>query len=143
MERAIDHSISDEAAAQFFVKLKKELNCKSTRKIVTLVRVIMSKIRINYTAQQLTAIVSKTPSWFHLLMLGNWQAGDGKEIHHLDELVDEITRSAQLRDSGFARSEIEGLSCVIVVLSSIHQLFMSAGINPLNYTLSNELAYAL
>lgn len=138
-----EHIISDEAAALFFFNLKKELNCKSTRKIVTLVRVIMSKIRTSYTAQQLTAIVSKTPSWFHLLMLGDWQSNDGKEIHHIDELVDEIINSVDLRDSGFVKSEIDGLSSVIAVLNRIHQLFKPAGINPLNYTLANELNYAI
>lgn len=143
MTQSPEYTITDEAAAQFFYKLKKELNCKSTRKIVTLVRVIMSKIRTSYTTQQLASIVSKTPSWFHLLMLGNWQSADAKEIHHIDELVDEIINSIHLRDSVFVKSEIDGLSCVIAVLNSIYQLFKPAGINPLNYTLSNELNYAI
>ncbi len=136
-------TISNEEAALFFRQLKKDLNCRSTKQIVSLVRIVLSKIRTGYTSKQLTAIGSKTPSWFHLLLVDSWQPTNEKEIQHIDELVDDMVHGEYLKGSGFFTSEIEALNSVITVLKRIHQLFKRLGIDALNYTLLMELKYCL
>jgi hypothetical protein len=93
--------------------------------------------------QQLSTIITKTPSWFHLLLIGSWKISEGREIHHIDELVEDIINEEHLKDSGFFKSEIDGLNSVITVLGRVHQLFKTIGVNAFNYTLSRELNYAL
>lgn len=143
MNSILSQTISDEEAVRFFHLIKKDLNCTSTRKIVSLVRIVLSKIRSSYTPQQLTAIVSKTPTWFHLLMVGNWSSQNNKEIHHLDELVEEILLEDNFKESGLFKSEIDVLNSVISVLNRIQNLFKRAGLKALNTTLSSEVSYAV
>jgi hypothetical protein len=88
-------------------------------------------------------IVTKTPAWFHLLLIGNWKLSEGREILHLDELVDDIIHEEHLKDSGFFKSEIDGLTSVIAVLGRMHQMFKPIGVNAFNHTLSRELNYAI
>jgi len=144
MNSAIASEISDIQAMQFFQGLKKELQCSSTQKIISLVRVVLSKLSRSFTSQQLSEIIAKTPPLFHLLFVGYWQSKDeGKELRHLDEIVVELMEEDEQAGKEFFKSEVETLVIVIIVMSKLDKLLKMVGIKPFNYTLSTELQQAV
>lgn len=142
MNTSVTCEISDKDVVQFFQGLKNELRFESTRKIISLVQTILSKLRGSYTAQQIAEIIIKTPPMFHLVFLGQSHAEDEKKVIHLDELVDNLIQDEGANNELF-KSEIETLGIVIVVLQRVQRLFRYADINALNYTLSHELQQAV
>lgn len=136
--------ITDEQASTFFKELKKDLHWDSTRQVASLVRLVISKVRGNFTIQEIGKIVSSTPAWFHLLLLSHWRyADDEKDFHHLDEIVTELIEQDKDRDQHMFNSEIQALEDVIIVLTKTQKLFRNLNINLLNFSLNHELDQAV
>lgn len=136
--------LSDEHVVLFFRKLKSELNCTSTGKLIVHVRQVMSRIKGFYDVSQLNEIISKTPPLLHFVLVGNCRyTEDKKTINHLDELVDALYREDQQTGKGLFKSEVETLRIVIVVLRRLRDLFARVGIQAFPYVLSNELHQAV
>ena len=145
MNTTIKQEIPDSQAVKLFHELKRLLPYSSTRKIVALVRTILSKIRSSSSSQPLAGITPETSSIFHQLSVCYQCTGDSRtEITHLDELVDDLYKEDRSRTSGkqLFRSEIDALSIVTTVLRKIGELFNSAGISAFNYTLTHEIQQA-
>jgi uncharacterized protein (DUF2267 family) len=127
----------EDLAVRFFGEIKSELGFTSTRKIVFLVRSVISQLRKNLSHEQINNIIQKTPSLFQLLFISNWKY-DEKNIatNHLDEIVEGVYE--QGRHTLFT-SEIETLNAVIVVLRKLDKFFRLMGLDILHYSLKQEL----
>jgi hypothetical protein len=145
MNTPIKHEIPDSQAVKLFHELKAHLPYSSTRKIVSVVRTILSKIRSRSASQPLANITEETSSIFHLLSVC-YQCNDERksELTHLDELVDNLYLDDQNKAAGkqLFKSELEALGIVTTVLKKIEELFNSAGITAFSYPLTYEIQQA-
>ena len=109
----------------------------STRKIVFLVRSVISQLRKNLSHEQINNVIQKTPSLFQLLFISNWKYNERNlTINHLDEIVEGVYE--QGRQTLFT-SEIETLNAVIVVLRKLDKFFQLMGLDIRHYSLKQEL----
>lgn len=129
--------LCDEHIVLLFRKLKNELNCSSTSKIIALVRQTLSKVK-NFSTPE---IANKIPPLMHM-MLANVDNQE-KKIRHLDELADLLYREDKQTGKGLFKSEIDALGIAIVILKRIQELFTRAGIHAFPYVLSTELKQAV
>jgi uncharacterized protein (DUF2267 family) len=127
----------EELAVRFFGEIKNELGFTSTRKIVYLVRSVLSQLRKNLSHDQVASVIQRLPSLFQLLFISNWKYDERETgINHLDEIVEGVYQ--QGRQPLFA-SEIETLNAVIVVLRKLDKFFKLLGLDILHYSLKQEL----
>ena len=127
----------EELAVRFFGEIKNELGFTSTRKIVFLVRSVISQLRKNLTQEQITKVIERTPSLLQLLFISNWKYNEKETaINHLDEIVEGVYE--QGKQSLFA-SEVETLNAVIVVLRKLDKFFKILGLDILHYSLKQEI----
>jgi uncharacterized protein (DUF2267 family) len=127
----------EELAVRFFGEIKNELGFTSTRKIVYLVRSVISQLRKNLSHEQIANIIQRTPSLFQLLFISNWRYNEKETaINHLDEIVEGVYQ--QGKHTLFA-SEIETLNAVIIVLRKLDKFFQLLGLDILHYSLKQEL----
>jgi uncharacterized protein (DUF2267 family) len=126
----------EELAVKFFGEIKNELGFTSTKKIVFLVRSVISQLRKNLSHEQAASFIQRMPSLFQLLFISNWKYNEKEtSINHLDEIVDGVYQGNQKL---FA-SEIETLNAVIVVLKKLDKFFSLLGLDILHYSLKQEL----
>ena len=126
----------EELAVRFFGEIKNELGFTSTRKIVYLVRSVISQLRKNLSHEQISSIIQRTPSLFQLLFVSNWKYNEKQTgSSHLDEIVEDVYRQGKQLFS----SEIETLNAVIVVLKKLDKFFKLLGLDILHYSLKQEL----
>ena len=127
----------EELAVRFFGEIKNELGFTSTRKIVYLVRSVMSQLRRNFSHEQASNIINKMPSLFQLLFISNWKYNEKEtSINHLDEIVDRVYQQGT---QPLFSSEVETLNAVIVVLKKLDKFFKMLGLDILHYSLKQEL----
>lgn len=127
----------EELAVRFFGEIKNELGFTSTRKIVYLVRSVISQLRRNLSQEQIANIIQRTPSLFQLLFISNWRYNEKETaINHLDEIVEGVYQQGQ---QSLFTSEIETLNAVIVVLKKLDKFFRLLGLDILHYSLKQEL----
>jgi uncharacterized protein (DUF2267 family) len=127
----------EELAVRFFGEIKNELGFTSTRKIVYLVRSVISQLRRNLSHEQIANIIQRTPSLIQLLFISNWRYNEKElAINHLDEIVEGVFQ--QGRQTLFT-SEIETLNAVIIVLRKLDKFFQLLGLDILHYSLKQEL----
>lgn len=127
----------EELAIRFFGEVKNELGFTSTRKIVYLVRSVISQLRRNLSHDQIGTVIQRMPSLFQLLFISNWKYNEKEAaINHLDEIVEGVYQ--QGRQPLFT-SEIEALNAVIVVLKKLDKFFRMLGLDILHYSLKQEL----
>lgn len=137
-EITVSHThLSDEHMVLLFRKLKNELNCSSTSKIITLVRQTLSKVK-NFSTPE---IANKIPP-IMLMMMANVDNQE-KKIRHLDELADSLYKEDKQTGKGLFKSEIDALGVAIIILRRIQDLFTRAGIHAFPYVLSTELKQAV
>jgi uncharacterized protein (DUF2267 family) len=127
----------EELAVRFFGEIKSELGFTSTRKIVYLVRSVLSQLRRNLSHDQINNIIQKMPSLFQLLFISNWKYNENASINHLDEIVEGVYE--QGRGQALFASEIETLNAVIIVLRKLDKFFRLMGLDILQYSLKQEL----
>jgi uncharacterized protein (DUF2267 family) len=134
---ATNYLSMEELAVRFFGEIKNELGFTSTRKIVFLVRAVISQIRRNLSHEQINNIIQRTPSLLQLLFISNWKYNEKETaINHLDEIVEGVYKEG--KHSLFA-SEIETLNAVIIVLRKLDKFFRLLGLDILHYSLKQEL----
>jgi hypothetical protein len=134
--------LSNEHGILFFRNLKKKLNGTPTRKMISIVRIVLNKLRGSFSLQQLNDTLNNAPSFVQWLIGYNQQH---EEIHikHLDELVELLITEDKQSGMRLFKSEIETLSIVILILRQIQILFEKVGISILPYTMERELQAAM
>jgi hypothetical protein len=133
---------SDEHRILFFRNLKKKLNGTPTRKIISIVRIVLSKLKSSFSSQQLNETLTYAPAFVQLLV-GHDQHNREIQINHLDELVDLLIAEDKRLGTRLFKSEIETLNVVILILKQIQISFEKMGINILPHTLERELQGAM
>lgn len=133
---------SDEHRILFFRNLKKKLNGTPTRKIISIVRIVLSKLKSSFSSQQLNETLTYAPAFVQLLV-GYDQHNREIQINHLDELVDLLIAEDKRLGTRLFKSEIETLNIVILILKQIQISFEKMGINILPHTLERELQGAM
>jgi uncharacterized protein (DUF2267 family) len=137
MTPATNYLSMEDLAIRFFGEIKNELGFTSTRKIVYLVRSVISQLRKNLSHEQSAAVIQRMPSLFQLLFISNWKYNEKETaINHLDEIVEGVYRQGQ---QALFASEIETLNAVIVVLRKLDKFFKMLGLDVLHYSLKREL----
>lgn len=137
MTSTTNYLTTEELAVKFFGEIKNELGFTSTRKIVYLVRSVISQLRKNLSHEQAASVIQKMPSLFQLLFISNWKYNEKEtSINHLDEIVDGVYQQGSQR---LFTSEIETLNAVIVVLKKLDKFFRLLGLDILHYSLKQEL----
>lgn len=126
--------LSNEHGIVFFRNLRKKLNGTPTWKMISIVRIILIKLRGSFSFQQF----SDTPSFVQWLV-GHNQQHEEIRIKHLDELVELLIAEDQRLGTRYFKSEVETLRIVILILNQIQILFKKIGINILPYTMEQEL----
>lgn len=130
--------LSNEQGILFFKNLKRKLSATPTQKMISIVRIVLNKLRGSFSFQQL----SDTPSFVQWLV-GNNQQHEEIRIKHLDELVELLIAEDQRLGTRLFISEVETLRIVILILRQIQILFEKMGINILPYTIERELQGAM
>ena len=144
MVTTLAYTDQDEQSVRFFKEVKSSLGLRSTRKIVRLVRAILSQLRKTLSHEQLTLVIKTLPSLFQLLFIANWKYDDKHEqIMHLDELVDHVYQEDRKQENSLFTSEIDTLNSIILVLTKLDKFFGILGLNVFRYSLTQELKQAV
>lgn len=140
MTTLTNYSSMEDLALRFFGEIKNELGFTSTRKIVCLVRSVISQLRKNLSHEEASQILNKMPSLFQLLFISNWKYNEKETAkNHLDEIVEGVYQQGQKSNQPLFTSEIETLNAVIVVLRKLDKFFRLLGLDVLHYSLKQEL----
>lgn len=133
----------EEQAVRFFREVKNELGIDSTRKIVTVVRCVLTQLRKSLTHDEATQLIRKMPDIFQLLLVSGWKY-DEKEasIKHLDELADHVYKQTLTQEKKLFSTEIEALGTVLLVIKKLDKFFGLLGFNVLRYTITEEVKQA-
>lgn len=134
----------DEQSVRFFKEVKNHLGLRSTRKIVRLVRAVLSQLRSTLSPEQTNTVIKTLPSLFQLLFVANWRYDDKQQpIMHLDELVDHVYQEDRKQKNSLFKSEIDTLNSVILVITKLDKFFGILGLNVFRYSLTQELKQAV
>jgi uncharacterized protein (DUF2267 family) len=133
----------EEQAVRFFREIKNELGIDSTKKIVTVVRCVLSQLRSSLSHDQAAMLIKKMPDIFQLLLISNWRY-DEKEVtvKHLDELADNVYKQTLSHEKKLFSTEIEALNTVLLVIKKLDKFFGLLGFNILRYTMTEEIKQA-
>jgi uncharacterized protein (DUF2267 family) len=133
----------EEQAVKFFREIKNDLGATSTRKIVKLVRAVLSQLRKSLSHDQASLFIKQMPSIFQLLFVTNWRYEEkSNSITHLDELVETLYDQDKQSSGALFSSEVDALNSVIVVLRKLDKFFGIVGLKVLHYPLTQELKQA-
>lgn len=134
-------NLTDEQVVLFFRRLKTELNCSSTGKVITQVRQILSKVK-DFSMDDAG---SKIPPLLYLAVadVSSQPRQQEKEINHLDELAETLYFEDKQAGKGWFKSEIDALGTCIVILKRIKDLFSRIGVQILPFILSDEVNHAV
>ena len=144
MTTATHYSIQQEQSHRFFREIKKELGFTSTRKIVKLVRAVLSHVRGGLSHEQSSLVIRTLPDIFQLLFITNWKYDTVKSpLKHLDELVEDIYREDKRSNDSLFTSEVDTLNKVILILGKLDKFFGILGLNLFRYPLTQELKQAV
>jgi uncharacterized protein (DUF2267 family) len=134
----------DEQSVRFFKEVKTHLGLRSTRKLVRLVRAILSQLRKTLSHEQSAMVIKNLPSLFQLLFVANWKYDDKQiPIMHLDELVDHVYQEDRKQKNSLFISEIDTLNSIILVVNKLDKFFGILGLNVFRYSLTQELKQAV
>lgn len=133
----------EEQAVRFFREVKNELGIDSTRKIVSVVRCVLSQLRNSLSHDQVGVLIRKMPDIFQLLLISNWRY-DEKEVvvTHLDELADNVYKQTLSQEKKLFSTEIEALGTVLLVIKKLDKFFGLLDFNVLRYTITEEIKQA-
>ncbi|MEJ1240732.1 DUF2267 domain-containing protein [Chryseolinea sp. T2] len=134
----------DEQSVRFFKEVKSNLGLRSTKKIVRIVRAILSQLRRTLSPEQTNMVIKTLPSLFQLLFVANWRYDDTQQsIMHLDELVDHLYKEDRKQKKSLFTSEVDTLNSVILVITKLDKFFGILGLNVFRYSLTQELKQAV
>jgi len=141
---AYTHTDKDEQSVRFFKEIKNNLGLHSSRKLVSVVRAVLSQLRKTLSHEQSSVVINTLPSLFQLLFVANWKYDDKQEpIMHLDELVDNIYQEDKKQKKSLFKSEIDTLNSVLLIISKLDKFFGILGLNVFRYSLTQELKQAV
>ncbi len=144
MVTSIPFNDHEELSVRFFKEVKNNLGFTSTRKIVKLVRAVLSQLRRTLSHDQANLVIQSLPSLFQLLFVANWKYEDkDAAITHLDELVDCVYQEDRRSEDSLFKSEIDTINSVILVLTKLDKFFGILGLNVFRYSLTQELKQAV
>ncbi len=143
MNSLASQKLSDGQGILFFRNLKKKLNGTPTRKIVSIVRMVLKKVRGSFAFQQFNETMASAPTFIQWLVGYNQHHYEEIRINHLDELVEMLIAEDQRLGTRLFTSEIETLRIVILILKQIQVLFEKIGIRILPHTIERELQGAM
>lgn len=144
MTSTLTYTDQDEQSIRFFKEIKSHLGLRSTRKLVRLVRAVLSQLRKTLSHEQSSVVIKTLPSLFQLLFVANWKYDDRQiPIMHLDELVDHIYQEDRKQKRSLFTSEIDTLNSVILVITKLDKFFGILGLNVFRYSLTQELKQAV
>jgi uncharacterized protein (DUF2267 family) len=133
----------EEQAIRFFREVKNELGIESTRKIVTVVRCVLSQLRNSLSHDQVAVLIRKMPDIFQLLLISNWRYEEkGIVVTHLDELADNVYRYTLSQEKKLFSTEIEALGTVLLIIKKLDKFFGLLDFNVLRYTITEEIKQA-
>lgn len=133
----------EEQAVRFFKEIKNELGIDSTRKIVTVVRCVLTQLRKSLTHEQASQLIAKMPDLFQLLLISGWKYEEKEaSINHLDELADHVYKQTLTQEKKLFSTEIEALNTVLLVIKKLDKFFGLLGFNVLRYTITEEVKQA-
>jgi uncharacterized protein (DUF2267 family) len=133
----------EEQAIRFFREVKNELGIDSTRKIVTVVRCVLSQLRNSLSHDQVAVLIRKMPDIFQLLLISNWRYEEkGIVVTHLDELADNVYRYTLSQEKKLFSTEIEALGTVLLIIKKLDKFFGLLDFNVLRYTITEEIKQA-
>ncbi len=133
----------EEQEVRFFREVKNELGIKSTQKIVTVVRCVLSHLRKSLTHEQAAQLIRKLPDTFQLLLISGWRYDEkAGSIKHLDELADQVYKQTLMQEKRLFSSEIDALHTVLRVVTKLDKFFGLLALNLLGYTIAEEIKQA-
>lgn len=133
----------EEQAVRFFKEIKNELGIDSTRKIVTVVRCVLTQLRKSLSHEQASQLIRKMPDVFQLLLISGWKYDEREvAINHLDELADNVYKQTLIQEKKLFSTEIEALNTVLLVIKKLDKFFGLFGFNLLRYNLTEEVKQA-
>lgn len=139
----MNYSDQEEQSVRFFKEVKRNLGARSTKKIVKLVRAVLSQLRRTLSHDQASLLIKSLPSLFQLLFVANWKYEEKPSaITHLDELVDRVYQEDQKSSDTLFTSEIDTMNSVILVLSKLDKFFGILGLDVFRYPLTQEIKQA-
>jgi len=130
--------LSDEQVVLYFRKLKSELNCSSTPRLITLVRQVLLKVKdLN------PGIISKIPPLLHMVLAGGSSTNlADKRSQHLDRLAEMLYSEDRQMGVRFFKSELDALHVVLVILRRLQDMFEGVRMEIFPHVLSTEVKQA-
>lgn len=133
----------EQQAVRFFKEVKNELGIRSTRRLVPVVRCVLSQLRKSLTHDQALQLIRRLPETFQLLLITGWRYDERESsIQHLDELADHVYKHTLSQSKRLFSTEIEALSTVILIIQKLDKFFGVLGLNLLHYTITQEIKQA-
>ncbi len=127
----------------FFRSLKNEMHLLTTRKILRIVRVVLTSVAKSLPTTQVSEIAKKLPSTLQMIFVGCWKSNDPyKSVVHLDELVEDVCKVKT--DKGvLVTNEVDALKYVLIVIKNLKIVFDKIGISVFPYSMINEYQQAV
>jgi uncharacterized protein (DUF2267 family) len=133
----------DDQELMFFRSLKTEMQSLTTRKILKVVRVVLTSAAKSLPATQVVEITKKLPSTLQLIFMSCWESKeDRKSGIHLDELVDKVCQQ-QTKKGVLFTNEIDALKYILIVIRNLKLTFDKIGVSVFPYSMIAEYQQAV
>ena len=145
MDSTIEYSTQeqDEQELIFFQSLKTEMRFLTTRKILRVVRVVLTSVAETLPTMEVYEITKKLPSTLQLIFVNCWKSNDhNKSAVHLDELVENVCKQQSKKGTLFT-NEIDALKYILIVIKNLKIVFDKIGISVFPYSIINEYQQAV
>jgi uncharacterized protein (DUF2267 family) len=133
----------DEQELVFFRSLEAELPFFSTKKIIRILKIVLTSVVKNLPSSQVSEIIMKLPSTLQLVFTGSWNTNDEyKPVVHLDELVENICKTETEKEILFT-NEVDALKSILIIIKNLKIIFDKKGITVFPYSLIAEYQQAV
>ncbi len=133
----------DDQELVFFRSLKSEMYDFTTKKMVKIVRVVLTSVVKNLPSTQVSEMIKKLPSTLQLIFVGSWSSNDeSTPAVHLDQLVENVCK-AELKKEVLFTNEVEALKYVLIVIKNLKIVFDRIGISIFPYSIMSEYQQAV
>ncbi len=134
---------SEDQELMFFRSLKTEMRLLPTRKIVGIVRVVLTSVAKSLPTTQVNEVVKKLPSTLQMVFTHSWKANDQYQpVVHLDELVETVCNTETKKGVLFT-NEVEALKYVLIVIKNLKIVFDKIGVTVFPYSMISEYQQAV
>ncbi|HOX81928.1 MAG TPA: DUF2267 domain-containing protein [Chryseolinea sp.] len=127
----------------FFRSLKSEMNVLTTRKIVRIVRVVLSSVAKNLSTKQISEVAIKLPYTLRMIFMNCWSPDHSqKSTIHLDELVEDVCNE-KLKKGVLCTNEVDALKYILIVIKNLKIVFDKIGVSIFPYSIISEYEQAV